>query len=140
MHQAAEQPSTRPLLDMIDNQDVKPIVEVEYAREDNTLDRWAKFHLANPHVYRLIVKMAREMRQRGIQHYGIAAIFEVIRYVGVTTHGDRYKLNNSHRAYYARLVMNLEPDLAGFFETRSTPHDAEFHARKEHHEQVCRRT
>jgi hypothetical protein len=35
-----------------------------------------------------------------------------------TTRGDRWKLNNNYTAHYARLVMNQEPDLAGFFETR----------------------
>lgn len=32
--------------------------------------------------------------------------------------GDEYKLNNDYRAFYARLLMANEPELAGFFETR----------------------
>lgn len=34
------------------------------------------------------------------------------------TQGDEYRLNNVYTAFYARLLMDNEPELQGFFETR----------------------
>lgn len=81
---------------------------------------WA-FHAANPHVYEEIVKRAHEWRRRhGHRKLAIATIFEVVRWFHAmeTTDTEPYRLNNSYRALYARLVMEREPDLAGVFETR----------------------
>lgn len=77
------------------------------------------FHEANPHVYHLIVRFAREKKRAGFKHYGIAGVFERVRWeMPITTEGDAFKLNNNYRAFYARLVMAECPDLAGFFHTR----------------------
>ncbi len=35
-----------------------------------------------------------------------------------TESDDEFKLNNNFTAYYARLIMEQEPDLAGMFELR----------------------
>ena len=62
------------------------------------------------------------MRDRGIRRTGIAAIFERLRWLyRLQTQGEEYRLNNTFRAYYARMVMERCPDLAGFFEVRSSP-------------------
>lgn len=86
-------------------------------------ERFEVFHQANPHVYARLVKMARDLRARGVQSYGIAALWEVLRYQSLTTTDTDslpFKLSNNHRAYYARLINSQEPDLAGFFTTRTT--------------------
>lgn len=79
------------------------------------------FHAANPHVYATLVTLARRWVAAGNRHLGIATLFEVARYDrGLQTNraeGD-FKLNNNHRAFYARLIMQRERDLAGLFETR----------------------
>lgn len=78
-----------------------------------------EFHAQNPHVYRELVRLAREARAAGRKRVGIGELYEVARWhLSMRTDGDAFKLNNSHRAPYARLIMTLEPDLAGIFETR----------------------
>lgn len=54
---------------------------------------------------------------------GIAMLWERMRWeLTVETDsvdlGDDFKLNNNYRSRYARLIMNNEPDLAGFFDIR----------------------
>jgi hypothetical protein len=78
-----------------------------------------EFHLRNPHVMAAIIDVALRVRAAGRRHWSINAAFEVVRYnASVTTDGRTYKLNNNHRAYYARWIMRDVPDLEGFFETR----------------------
>lgn len=85
----------------------------------DTLDeRFLEFHEANPDVYAELVKLCRNVKSRGRERWSINAAFEVLRYSRLQTRGDEFKLNNSHRALYARLIMENEPDLDGFFETR----------------------
>jgi hypothetical protein len=66
------------------------------------------------------VRRARAVRARGLEHFGVAAIFESIRYdwtVGLLGDED-YRLNNNHRSFMARHLMREYPDLAGLFELR----------------------
>lgn len=77
------------------------------------------FHHENPHVYKELVSCAREVKRSGRDHYGIAAIYEVVRFHRILeTSDERYKLPNNHKPLYARLIMLLEPDLDGFFDIR----------------------
>lgn len=76
------------------------------------------FHRANPHVLHAILGVCLEVRRTGWTHWSIGAAFEVVRYRAISTSGKVYKLNNSHRAYYARWIMRDVPELAGFFATR----------------------
>ena len=41
----------------------------------------------------------------------------------MTTPDPVFKLNNNHRAFYARLLMAQEAELEGFFEVRSSVAD-----------------
>jgi hypothetical protein len=120
--------SERPLLDLIDGRgDMLPITEVRYDKRDSNFDRFRKFHAANPHVYRLLVKFSRLIKSRGFQQFGIARIYEHLRWTyDLETKGDEqgFRLNNNWRSFYARLIMAHERDLEGFFETRATPHDS----------------
>lgn len=82
------------------------------------------FHHANPHVYQLLVKFARQWRgARGIEaKLGIKALFERVRWeTGIRRHkeGDKeFKLNNNYTAYYARLIMQQNPGLHNIFQLR----------------------
>lgn len=64
--------------------------------------------------------MALELRSRGRKHYGIAALYEVLRYEYAlkTDSEDDFKLNNNHKAFYARKIMDEVPELRDFFSTR----------------------
>jgi hypothetical protein len=67
------------------------------------------------------------MKDLGFPSFGIAAIWEAIRYdrtLEVGPDGDGYVMNNSYRSYMAREVMERESDLAGFFETRGLREEA----------------
>jgi hypothetical protein len=85
-------------------------------------DRFADFHAGNPDVYSELVSLARLARGRGLRRYGIGQLWEVLRWQRfMRTRDDNTrgaKLNNDYRSRYARLIMDHEPDLDGFFETR----------------------
>ena len=84
-------------------------------------ERFWKFHTDNPHVYAELVRLANVLKYRGHKKIGIAMLFEQLRWQYAMTTSDMsgYKLNNNYRAYYSRLIMETEPELAGFFETRN---------------------
>ena len=82
-------------------------------------ERFQEFHRDNPHVYRELAALARKMKATGRNQYGIASLFEVLRWHrALETTDQDFKVNNDYRALYARLLMEQEPDLAGFFEIR----------------------
>lgn len=78
-----------------------------------------KFHGANPRIYVRIRRFALEALASG-KKVGMRAIWERMRwsYLVESKSDDDYKLNNNHTPHYARLLMQQEPALAGFFETR----------------------
>jgi hypothetical protein len=86
---------------------------------DEAFDR---FHAANPDLYHLLVKFARQVKDRGYKRYSMDAIFHRVRwhYNIETTRDpdDEFKLNNNLTSRYARLIMEMESDLRDFFETR----------------------
>lgn len=84
-------------------------------------EAFAAYHRANPAVYAELCKLARDLRAVGHESYGIGSLFEVIRWhraLAINNTQD-YELNNNYRAYYARLIMHREPELAGFFRLRT---------------------
>jgi hypothetical protein len=82
------------------------------------------FHKAHPEVYEVLCKLAREQLRRGRKHLGISALYERCRYeFGMGDKATAPHLNNNHRAFYARLMMAQEPDLAGVFELRKQRRD-----------------
>lgn len=93
--------------------------------EDPITARFTEFHHRNPQVYAAIVRLARQRQAAGWATGSIAQIFEVLRWESdlLTVSDDGLKLNNDYRAPYARLVMANEPDLAGFFHTRTLRSD-----------------
>jgi hypothetical protein len=93
-----------------------------------------RFHHGNPHVFRKLVEIALEVKRSGKRHFGIAALFERLRWISqFQTEDDKYKLNNSYRAYYARQLMEQVPELREFFKTRDSAFDPDYHARLPRH-------
>ncbi|MGE3276756.1 MAG: hypothetical protein AB7O67_16715 [Vicinamibacterales bacterium] len=90
---------------------------------------WANFlayHQANPQIYDKLRDFALEAKAAGRERLGIAVIFERLRWytaVEARQDGEPWKVNNSWRAFYARLLMEQEPELDGFFETRRSHAD-----------------
>ncbi len=99
--------------------DLEAIVRIPLVADEPLRDRFDRFHAANPHVYRELVRLARHVRGLGFEQCGIALLFERMRWEwAIRTRGDRYTLNNDFRSRYARLIMDQEPDLEGFFVVR----------------------
>lgn len=81
--------------------------------------QFERFHQANPHVYRELVRLARRWRDAGHRKCGIKLLFEVLRWeLGLRTTEEEPRLNNNWTSRYARLIEAQEPDLEGFFELR----------------------
>lgn len=88
--------------------------------EASLQERFEAFHAAHPEVYRELVVLARRARAAGRARIGIGMLWEVLRWertlAGVED--GMWKLNNSFRSRYARLIGQREPDLVDVFETR----------------------
>ena len=85
---------------------------------------WKRFHEENPQVYKLFLKFANEAREAGRERFGARMIWERIRwYTQVETTGWKFKLNNNHVPYYARLLMLRDRRFDGFFDTRDARFD-----------------
>lgn len=83
-------------------------------------ERFESFHKANPHVYEALVALASSLKGQGRKTFGMKALFEFLRFsYALQTSGDSYKINNSYAPFYARLIMQNEPQLTGFFNLRS---------------------
>ena len=88
--------------------------------------KFEEFHANNPKVYETLVRLAREWMARiGRHKLGIATLYERTRWeIAIATSDSDFKLNNSYRAYYSRLIMRQEPDLAGLFDLRASEADS----------------
>lgn len=80
-----------------------------------------RFHAENPHVYERLKRLAFKLKVRGVERYGMKALWEVLRYeeaLETNAPASSFRLNNNYTASYARLLMAQEEDLEGFFELR----------------------
>ena len=85
---------------------------------------FAAFHRDNPQVYDELAELARPLYDRGQPRIGIGMLYEVARYSHMlrTEGRDGFKLNNNHRALYARLFVHNNPEYDDVIERRTT-HD-----------------
>jgi hypothetical protein len=83
-----------------------------------------EFHKENPHIYAEIVKRASRLLRAGARRVGIAMIFESMRYdYLIQTSGEPWKLNNTYRAYYVRLLVLEHPHFRDIIEMRRSRAD-----------------
>jgi len=83
-----------------------------------------KFHRQNPGVAARLTRMALDLRRAGRQTYGMAGLFEVLRWqTAIETVGSQWKLNNNYRSFYSRLIEGMVPELEGFFTRRQSVAD-----------------
>jgi hypothetical protein len=86
--------------------------------------RFWRFHGRNPHVYELFNRFAMDLVDRGYKRLSANRIMERIRWeTMVETTDPRFKINNNHRPYYARMWMKKNPDMGVKFETRRVTGD-----------------
>jgi hypothetical protein len=91
-----------------------------YVGSDEIAAGFLDFHDRNPDVYDMLVTLCRRAKSRGVTRIGVKRLWEVLRWELSLTRDpqENYDLNNNYTARYSRLIMALEPDLAGIFETR----------------------
>lgn len=85
-------------------------------------DRFMEFHTANPVVYKLFARFAREARAAGLDRYSAKAIMERLRWeirISLRENNSSYKINNDYVARYARMLAQDDPSFANFFEFRA---------------------
>jgi len=91
-------------------------------------DRFERFHSNNPHVYRNLVQLARQFREkRPDAIIGIQMLFEVLRWnywINVDS-DEQFKFPNAFAAGYSRLIMKNESDLEGIFKLCKSTFDEE---------------
>ena len=98
-----------------------PILPFDRCGETPLERRAVAFDAANPDVYDSLVRLAREVKRHGVRRVGMKALFERLRWDhALKTQGARFKLDNGFTAYYARLLMQRNPELRGLFELRKT--------------------
>ena len=87
-------------------------------------ERFEAFHAKNPRVYELLVFFAKACLKKN-KTLGIGAIWERLRWeIYMETVGEEaFKLSNDFRSRYARLIMEQEPELEGFFDLRELRSD-----------------
>lgn len=91
-------------------------------------EQFNEFHKNNPHVYRTIVRMTRELKAQGHNKIGMQMIIEVLRWRSMMkTIGDDYKLNNDYASFYSRLIMDNEEDLKDIYPIRTSKTDDEYY-------------
>lgn len=91
--------------------------------------RFLEFHNENPVVYQMWDRFTRFAIMKGHKRVGAALIMERIRWetsmglVDSRPDGERLKINDHHKAYYARLWMENNPQYRGLFQTRTVEGD-----------------
>lgn len=85
------------------------------------------FDRQNPRVWEYFILFAFQAIDRGRKHLSVALIVERIRWeiYLTTTSDDLFKINNNHRAYYARKWKRTFPNHASFFRIRRIASDYE---------------
>ena len=87
--------------------------------------KFPDYHKLNPQIFIELEKISLHAYQRGITRWSIEAAFNIVRWNRFTTAADYdgFKINNSYKAFYSRMLMNKHPELRGFFKTRRSKYD-----------------
>jgi hypothetical protein len=99
--------------------------ELRFDWDDPSAAAFRAYHAANPQVYAALRRFALEAKRAGRRRMSINLLGERVRwYTDIETQGESFKMNNSWRPFYARLLMEQEAELVGLFETRKARADA----------------
>jgi len=97
-------------------------VNAKYAPRPSIQEHFEGYHATNPEVYETLVILARQAKAKGLPFIGIDLLWARIRWfaqVETLSNGKvKYRFPNDYRSRYARLIMEKEADLMGFFKTR----------------------
>ena len=91
---------------------------LELGRKDME-HNFRKFDRENPYVYETLRRLAYQAKKAGRKKIGMKMLYERARWEFYINSTEReYKLNNNYTAFYARKLMDENPELEGMFETR----------------------
>src|SRR5690606_26519990 len=91
----------------------------DYAPDATIQERFEAFHELNPHVLDALEALVRQFLASGRRRLAIGALFERLRWEhDITTEGDEFRLNNTFRSRYVRLILDRHPEWADVFQTR----------------------
>lgn len=94
---------------------------LDYSKPLTNEEKFAQFHRQNPHVFELIERMAARKISEGATRIGIGHLCERLRYETTTQTVDAhstFRVNNTYRAFYARLLIEKHPQWQGIIATR----------------------
>jgi hypothetical protein len=116
----------RSSLDMLDKQ-----ASFEFSEQGKLEKKFWEFHFKHPEVLTTLAHFAREWRlRRGPDSTcGVCALYERARWEMWFQSLDDHpppKLSNNHKPFYARLIMERYPDLAGIFKLKRQKVQATF--------------
>lgn len=81
--------------------------------------RWEECKRDHPGLLRQLHEIALRAKRKGYQHWSMDAAFHVLRWeTTLTTGSDGLKVNNNFSAFAARDLMQIYPELDGFFAIR----------------------
>lgn len=86
-------------------------------------DKFEKYHIENPHIYRMFKQFTFKTIKRGFKHYGAKGIFEIIRWHSSVRGNDEWKINNNYTPFYARKFEENHPRYKNFFYKRKSKFD-----------------
>ncbi len=86
-------------------------------RQEELEARFREFHAKHPEIFHWFMKCARRMRV-SLNHYSAYGIMHMVRYQTFPGRWTGVKVRNDLVPYYARLAMETDPRLEGFFTTR----------------------
>lgn len=86
------------------------------------------YHEQNPHIYQEYLRLARQLHAAGVMRKSISMITERIRWNTATRGKGEFKISNTFRAGYARLLMwnNPEFQYPGCFTLKESSIDGVF--------------
>ena len=102
--------------------------EAQTSEEHELIGKFVRFHEANPHVYRTLVRSARTYRsQTGQAKCGMSLLFGRARWVLIVETDEKAPgLSNAYAAFYSRMIMRQESDLSEMFDVRKSVADIMF--------------
>ena len=105
--------------------DVLGMTEPDLPHTATIAERAAEFDRLNPQVYRELRRLSFVLLERGHKRFGAKMLIEQMRWLWHerTTDVSGFKLNNTYASFYARLLMEREPQLRGVFELRASPRE-----------------
>ena len=93
----------------------------KYNKDTKLWRQFLEYHERNPHVYERFEDLAKEYLNKRRSTLSIALLTERIRWEeNISTNEKDYKLSNNHRAYYARMFMENNPNYGNCFITKAT--------------------